>query len=323
MSTATALPAGSLIAGGMRAYFAPVDRTSTLPVPFDPVTMGRFALDTPPTGWWSAGGVLGFRRISTSTINPLWSGAPATVKTQARSAVGEELEFTFPAWSRIGMALSSGQQMLNLFVGTGSGNANASGPTATLVETLLPGSTATLLQLQVGTSVKAGDLVVVDVDYTGQTGYLGSGAAGAYVAAVPATIDLHAVRRTSFNVGRVLSVNGTLATLAAPLIAGAPTAAMKLTRLAGFADRAGGAFLQEWSGLFVLDGVQGDRLLLHYPRLQPSGSNAATENSETLASNVDRWRPAARLRALPVIDANDGTAAVCYRTYLPAPMRQV
>lgn len=322
MSTAIALNAGSLMTAGMRAYFAPVDRTGGFPTPFDPSTMGRFALDTPPAGWWSAGSVLGFRRASVSTVTPVWSGAPATIKTQVQAGVGEDVEFTFPGWSRIGMALSSGVEMLNLFVGTGSGNANPSGTAIASVEALLPGSTATLLQLQPGTAVRSGDLIVVDVDYTGQTGYLGSGAAGAYVKAAPQAIDLHAVRRASFNVARVLSVNGTLCTLAAPLLAGAPTTAMKLSRITGFVDRNGGAFLPEWSGLFVLDGLQGERLLLHFPRLQPAGAGAA-ETGETLAPGIGRWRPSAKLRALPIADANDGTPSVCFRTYLPAPMRQV
>lgn len=323
MSTTTALNAGSLLSlSGIRGYFAPVDRTGALPVPFDPSSMGRFALDTPPTGWWSAGTVLSFKRTSASTVTPVWSGAPATIKTQVQAGIGEDVEFTFPAWSRIGMALSAGVEMLNLFVSSGSSNSNPSGSASALVEALLPGSTALVLQLQPGSAVRAGDLVVVDVDYTGQTGYLGSGAAGAYIRTSPPTIDLHAARRASFNVARVLSVNGTMCTLASPLIAGAPTAAMKLSRISGFVDRAGGAFLPEWSGLFVMEGTQGDRLLLHFPRLQPTGAGAA-EESETLAAGVERWRPSARLRALPVTDANDGTPAVCFRTYLPAPMRQV
>ena len=322
MSAPSAVTARSLIASGVRAYFAPVDRTGALPVPFDPSAMGRFALDTPPAGWWNAGGVLGFKRSSASTVTPVWSGAPATIKSQVQSTVGEEVEFTFPAWSRISMALSAGVEMLNLFASTGAGNTGPSGGTAALVEALLPGSTATVLQLQTGSAVSAGDLVVVDVDYTGQTGFLGSGAAGAYMKSAPSTLDLHAVRRVSFNVARVLAVSGSSATLASPLIVGAPTAAMKLSRISGFVDRAGGSFLPEWSGLFVVDGVQGDRMLLHFPRLQPTGTGTP-ETSDTLAAGVERWRPSARLRVLPVTDANDGTASVCFRTYLPAPMRQV
>lgn len=317
-----ALVAGSLMSAGVRAWFAPVDRNSGLPAPFDPGSMGRFDLGTPPAGWLSAGSVLHLKRTAISAVTPVWSGTPATVKTQALGKVGEEVEFTLPAWTRVGMSISAGTEVLNLFLPAGSGGATPSGGTAALVETLLPGSTATVLQLQAGSSVQAGDLVVVDVDYTGQTGYLGSGGSASVVAAIPATVDLHLVRRVSLNVARVLSITGTAATLAAALPAGAPTTAMRLSRISGFTDRAGGAFLPEWSALFVLDGVQGDRVLLHYPRLQPTG-DAAREVSDTVAAGVERWRPAARLRALPVTDGNGGVSAVCFRTYLPAPMRQV
>lgn len=320
--TPTALAAGSLITNSVRAWFAPVDRTDSLPVPFNPASMGRFDPGTPPAGWWSAGTVLDLKRTAASRITPVWSGAPSTVKTQVLSAAGEEVEFTLPGWTRIGLSLSSGTEVLNLFLPAGSGTATPSGGTAALVEALLPGSTATVLQLQAGTSVQVGDLLVVDVDYTGQTGFLGSGGAGTYVASTPGSIDLHLVRRLSCNVGRVLSINGTAAILAAPLPAGAPAPAMRLSRLGGFTDRTGGSFLPEWSALLVLDGVQGDRILLHYPRLQPTGGGAR-EVHETLAPGVERWRPSVTLRALPIADANGNTPAVCFRTYLPAPMRQV
>lgn len=320
--TTTALAAGSLLTGSVHAWFAPVDRTASLPVPFDPSSMGRFNVSTPPAGWWSVGSVLHLKRTAASTVTPVWSGAPAMTKTQVSATVGEEVEFTLPGWTRVGLSLSSGTEVLNLFMPAGSGSATPSGGTAALVESLLPGSTATVLQLQVGSAVQVGDLVVVDVDYTGQTGFLGSGGAGTYVASAPASIDLHLVRRFSLNVGRVLSINGTAATLAAPLPAGAPATAMRLSRINGFTDRAGGAFLPEWSALFVLDGVQGDRVLLHYPRLQPTG-NATREVQETLAPSVERWRPTAKLRALPITDANGNAQAVCFRTYLPAFMRQV
>ena len=315
----TALAAGSLIASSVHAWFAPVDRTSGLPVPFNPASMGRFDLHTPPAGWCSAGRVLDLKRTATSAVTPVWSGAPAAVKTQVSATVGEEVEFTLPGWTRMGLSLSSGTEVLNLFMPTGSGSTTPSGGTAALVESLLPGSTATVLQLQVGSAVQVGDL---DVDYTGQTGFLGSGGSGTFVPSVPASIDLHMVRRFSCNVGLVLSINGAAATLAAPLPAGAPTTAMRLSRLSGFTGRTGGAFLPEWSALFVLDGVQGDRVLLHYPRLQPAG-DAAREVCDTLAPGVERWRPSAKLRALPITDANGNTPAVCFRTYLPAPMRQV
>ena len=319
--TTSALAAGSLITSSVRAWFAPLDRTGDLPIPFNPASIGRFDLHTAPAGWWNAGSVLDLKRAAASKVTPVWSGAPASVKTQVSANIGEEVEFTLPSWTRIGLALSSGTEVLNLFLPTGSGVTTPSGGTAALVESLLPGSTATVLQLQVGSAVQAGDLVVVDVDYTGQTGFLGSGGSGTYVPSSPSTIDLHMVRRFSCNVGLVLSVNGTAATLAANLPAGAPTGAMRLSRLNGFTDRMGGGFLPEWSALFVLDGVQGDRVLLHYPRLQPAG-DATREVRDILAPGVERWRPSVKLRALPIIDANGTTPAVCFRTYLPAAMRQ-
>ena len=322
-STATtALPAGALFAAGVRAYFAPVDRANTLPVPFDPASMGRFALDTPPPAWMSVGRVLNFERSSLSKITPVLSGAPATVKTQASTTLEEEVGCTFAGWTRLTAALSCGVQTLNLLM-TGSGsNAVATGGAALPAELLQPGSSASILQLAAGTAVRAGDMIAVDTDYAGASGYLGTGAAGTYVAGAPPVIDPHFIRRVSFNVALVLRVNGGAVTLAGPLPSGVPTAAMKVARCAGFVDCAGNAFLQEWSALFVCDGVQGDRLLLHYPRLQPAG-NSARETREALSPGVDRWRPAARFRALPILDANTGSAAVCFRSYLPAPMRMI
>ncbi len=318
----TAIAGVSLETSAMQAYFAPVDRTNAITVPFDPGSMGRFALNNPPLGWFSAGQVLGFKRTPQSTLTPVLSGAPAVAKVQTRTALAEEVQFEFSAWSRIGMVLSAGVQTMNLLATQPGANANSSGAAAAPAETLLSGSTASLLQLAAATTVQPGDIVVVDQDYTGQTGYLGTGAPGAYFVNVPSSIDADFIRRVSFNVSRVLTVASDVVTLAASLPAGNPASGMKVSRVMGFVDRAGGAFAPEWSGLFVLDGFQGDRLLLHYPRLQPAGGEPP-EVTTTLAPGVNRWRPAARLRALPVADSNDGAASVCFRSYLPAPMRLV
>lgn len=87
----------------------------------------------------------------------------------------------------------------------------------------------------------------------------------------------------------------------------------------GFLDREGGSFFHEWSALFVVDGVQGDRVLYHYPRLQIA--EGAAEEAVPLTGAMTMWRLAARFRALPVVDATDGEQALCFRSYLPA-MRQ-
>ncbi len=167
-----------------------------------------------------------------------------------------------------------------------------------------------------------GDLVVVDVDYAGATGFVGSGVSGGYVknAALIAG-DVDYVRRVSLNVGRVAAVNDGVATLGSALPAGVPTAGMKVSKVVGFCDREGGSFFQEWSALFVCDGEQGDRVVYHYPRLQAAAG--AAEAHEALAAPLERMRLAGSFRALPVKDANDGEAVVCFRSYLPAAMRAV
>jgi hypothetical protein len=91
--------------------------------------------------------------------------------------------------------------------------------------------------------------------------------------------------------------------------------------LVGFVDREGGGFFQEWSGLFCVDGEQGDRVIYHYPRLQAMQGSA--ESGELLAGTLERVRLAGAFRALPVKDASDGAMVVCFRSYLPGAMRAV
>lgn len=314
MSSSSVLAGGSLLAGDVRAYVAPVDRTTGLPVAFDPESMGRFDLSAPPIGWMGVGTVASLKRDVGESWKPVWSGAPATIQSQGRARVEETIEVVLPAWTRLAVALSSGMQTMNLL--------RATNGAAVPAEVVGNASTATVLHLPATTSVAAGDVLVVDVDYAGETGYMGSGVAGTYVATTPANPDVDFVRRVSFNVARVLSVNTGVVTLASALPAGVPNEGMKASVVEGFVDRNGGSFLQEWSALFVMDGFQGDRMLLHYPRLQPMGKGAA-ETSTEIAKGVTRWRPVAKLRALPVTDAVDGVRAVCFRSYLPAAMRQV
>ena len=96
---------------------------------------------------------------------------------------------------------------------------------------------------------------------------------------------------------------------------------MQVSPLVGFVDREGGGFFQEWSGLFCMDGEQGDRVIYHYPRLQAMQGSA--ETVEVLAAPLERVRLAGAFRALPVKDANDGATVVCFRSYLPGVMRAV
>jgi hypothetical protein len=227
------------------------------------------------------------------------------------------VEIEFATWGKLQMALSCGSQQMNLLETASAAAPNGSGGTAAAAVSLLPGSTASLLQVSDATAFTAGDLVSVDLDYAGQTGYVGSGVSGAYVRAV-ANVggDVNYIRRISLNVSRIVEVKDGVLQLETPLLAGAPVAGMKVSRLVGFVDREGGSFFQEWSGLFVLQGEQGDRVIYHYPRLQTM--RGAVEKRETLAAPLDRFRLAGAFRALPVTDANDGEKVLCFRSYLPA-----
>jgi len=91
--------------------------------------------------------------------------------------------------------------------------------------------------------------------------------------------------------------------------------------LLGFCDREGASFFQEWSALFVLEGEQGDRVLVHYPRLQAMQGSA--EALDSLSVPLERIRLAGAFRALPVKDTNDGETVVCFRSYLPAALREI
>ena len=94
---------------------------------------------------------------------------------------------------------------------------------------------------------------------------------------------------------------------------------MQVSVVTGLCDREGASFFAEWSALFVLEGTQGDRILFHYPRLQ--AMQGSSESATPLVAPLVTIRLAAAFRALPIKDAADGETVLCFRTYLPAPMR--
>jgi hypothetical protein len=304
----------------VRAYFAPVDRVHQLPTLFDPSVNGRFAANAPPWPWIDLGWIENFERKSTSKFGGLVTGSPGTTQFQVRETVDATVSLRFQAWSKLSMALAAGSQHMNLIVPVAGGSLNGSGSRGIAPVNLTAGSTATFLALAAADAAgfSAGSLVAVDVDYAGQTGYVGSGIYAAYAGSAAAVNnDPDYIRRVSFNVARVTSSSNTGLQLAQPLIAGIPTAAMRVQPLLGFVDREGGSFFQEWSALFAIDGEQGERILFHYPRLQSLGGPA--ETATALAPRLERIALSATFRALPVTDANDGEQVVCFRSFLPSP----
>jgi len=231
-------------------------------------------------------------------------------------------------WGRLQLTLASGSQQTNLLATAVGAAANGSGGLAAAAVPLVigSGSASTATSLNVGTAAAAGftvgDLVAVDVDYTGQVGYVGSGVSTAYVLSASAvSSDVNFIRRATLNVGVVTGIVSGELELGGPLPAGVPSAGMKVSRVVGFCDREGASFFQEWSALFVMPGAQGDRILFHYPRLQ--ALQGSSEVEEAMAAPLERVRLAGAFRALPVKDANDGEMVLCFRSYLPAALRAV
>jgi hypothetical protein len=321
-------PSVAPVARRVRAYFAPVNRAAGTPTLFDPARLGRFPLQTPPAPWLDLGWIAKFVRKSGTKVDALRAGAPAMAVAQVRTEVDASVALEFETWGKLQSALASGSQQTNLLATAAGAAPNGSGGLAAAPVPLLTGTgpASTASALNVGATAAAafspGSLVAVDVDYTGQLGYIGSGISAACVqsAAVVAN-DINYVRRVTLNVGVVASIANGILSLATPLPAGAPSAGMQVSQLAGFCDREGASFFQEWSALFVLPGTQGDRILYHYPRLQAMQSSA--EAAEPLATPLQTIRLAAAFRALPVRDANDGETVLCFRSYLPAPLRDI
>jgi hypothetical protein len=268
------MPALTPTARRIRAYFAPVDRTLGQPTVFDPSLSSDFLLDSPPAPWIDLGWIEGFERKSESKYGALAAGSPANVQFQVRESLDATVSLQFTSWTKLTMALATGSQHMNVVVAASpaSGNGNGSGSKGVApVGLASTGSTATFLAMAPGDAATfaAGSLVTVDVDYAGQTGFVGSGVSAAYVSnAAAVNSDSDYIRRVSFNVARVQSVSSTGLALSQPLIAGTPTSAMRVQRILGFVDREGGSFFQEWSALFVVPGDQGDRVIFYYPRLQ-------------------------------------------------------
>ncbi len=311
----------------VRAFFAPVARGAGMATVFDPAGIAGFDVDAPPAPWVDLGWCTGLVRKSGTKVGALTAGAPGVPVGQVRTEIEATVGCEFDSWGKLQLALSAGCQQMNVLAVQAGAAANGSGGTAVAAVGLTAGSgLTTATALDVGSAAAAGfavgDLVAVDVDYAGTTGFVGSGVSGGYVknaAAIGSDVDY--VRRITLNVQRVTGVAAGVLTLGGALIAGVPAAGMKVSKVAGFCDREGGSFFQEWSALFVADGEQGDRVVFHYPRLQAMGG--AAESRGVLTGPLARLKLAGSFRALPVKDANDGEMVVCFRSYLPGAMRVV
>lgn len=311
------------IARQTRAYFAAVDRVNGPTAVFDPSQQSGFELDSPPAPWIDLGWVENFERTSTSQIEGLAAGPAGAVSAQARHALGARVAFEFRDWGKLQMALAGGAEHMNVLATNPSASPAGSGGTPLSAVPLLAGSTAEELILGAGAvaGFAAGDLVACDVDYAQQIGYVGTGIAAAYVKN-PADVqqDANYVRRVTFNVAPVAQITSTSLVLAQALPGGVPAAGASVQQVIAFVDREGGAFLQLWSGLFVMEEESGGRVCFYYPILSPCTVKPAWQRESLVAIQkpIGEMALQASFTALPTIDANDSAVVLCYRSYFPA-----
>jgi hypothetical protein len=316
---ATWFSAPAPVARRARAYFAPVNRAAQLPALFDPTEQGSFGLSTPPAPWLDLGWIQDFARRPASKTAPVLTGIPAAPLEQVRETLQAQVSFQFLSWTKLTMALATGSQHMNLLAPATGAAPAADGAQAAAAMVPQTGSTATSILLSTSDVHKfsPGALIALDVDYIGQTGYVGAPVAGAYLRQALSDVDY--IRRVTFNVGFVAQVTSSGLTLAEPLPGGAPASGAKLQTLVGFVDREGGSFYQEWSALFLLEGGQGERIFFYYPRLQTM--TGAEESALPLNGKNPNGQARILLKvqflALPVTDPLDGERVVCYRSFLP------
>ena len=319
--TANWFSAPAPVARRVRAYFAPVNRTTQTPVLFDPAEQSGFGLDSPPAPWIDLGWIQGFVRRPGSKGAPILTGIPAATLEQTRETLEAQVSFEFLNWTKLTMALATGSQHMNLLAPATGAALAADGAQAASAVAVQSGSTASTVLLAATDAAKFthGSMIAVDIDYAGQTGFVGSPVAGAYVR--QALTDVDYIRRITFNVALVSQASSTGLTLAAPLPGGAPPSNAKLQAVAGFVDREGGCFYQEWLALFVMQGSQGERIFFHYPRLQTmaGAEETAIPLDSKHSSGPERVLLKGQFLALPVTDPLDGERVVCYRSFLPAP----
>jgi len=306
-------PAARLV----RAYAAPVDRSAGSITAFDPASYVNFNLDAPPAPWIDLGWVENFQRAAATRYIGLRSGPAANIALQYRTQPEARVEFDLLSWGKVQLALSSGTQQMNVLQEVVGKPPQPSGALAVAASAVAAGSTQSeiFLSAQDLALYAVGDIIAVDLDYNGETGYIGSGAPGAYLASPLEGPFIDLVRRVTFNVSRVCGTTSSSLLLAEPLLA-APTTSMSVQKVIAFVDREGSSFFQEWSGLFIVAPDSGGACCFYYPRLQPAAG--AAESKHELAAPLFSHRLHVNLCALPTTDQNDNETVLCYRSYMPA-----
>ncbi len=332
MSTSPLRAAMIPVTRQMRAYFAPVDRTTETPTVFDPGLCGAFALDLPPSPWLDLGWVENFERWYDTPTDVVRSGAKdATGWAISRTARGESgLQL-----SAVGQTADGSRRWVGAYECAGAGVGKCVAGTIRRNASTRSGGAAGIDRQRAGFWRGSGELVFRGLPDRGGRGLSttdwvcgigdrssvceqsGGCEAGCELCAASDVQCRASGGGHDYVCGTVAAASG-----------GVPPAGASAQVVVAFVDREGGSFFQEWSALFVAEEESGGRVCFYYPRLSPGSMRSPAgklvrEEFAVIEKPLSAISLRASFLALPYTDTNDGQSVLCYRSYFPAAMAAV
>ena len=327
--------------------------TTVGPQIYDLEVLAPFSELAPATGWSDLGFIDEFKFTPGSKIGSVNTGYRGATRARYRGEIGEKCSFTFRETSHLATKIATGAQVFNLLKTTSAaslvGPLSSSGTPAIAVAStgylatgLATGPTAGLPTLFVpagsGALFPAGTYIVCDQDYAGQSGYVGDSGAYVYPGAVTG-VDY--IRKTSDYVATVSSVLANVVSgqdaliLTKPFVGGGcnptPGATVytvpetspasrgaKVQAISGYTAREGGTYIKEWSAIFVMASVDGDQLMIYYPRLSPDSYQGVKDTTIEGITSIHTTGQMASMEALAFEDPLDGETVVRYTSYYPS-----
>lgn len=327
--------------------------TSVGPTIYDLEVVNRFSENTPPTGWFDMGWIDKFSLAPASKIGSVKSGYRMATRARYRGDVDEKCSFTFRESSRLAMKIATGVQVFNLLKTTASASlvgplsssgtaavaCGASGYVASGSVANYVGQPTLYVPAGSGASFAAGSFIVCDQDYVNQSGYVGDSGAWVFPGAVN---DVDYIRKTSDYAATVKAVVASTGSpsqdaliLTKPFVGGGcnPTPGgtvytqpelnpasrgAKVQAITGYANRNGGTYIKEWSGIFVKATEDGSQMLVYYPRLSPDTFAGLEEFTIDGITSMQEQGLKASMQCLAFDDPLDGETVTSYTAYFPS-----
>lgn len=326
--------------------------TSVGPTIYDLEVLAKFTETVPPAGWFDLGLIDKFTPAPASKIGSIKTGYRMATRARYRGDVDEKCTFTFRESSHLAMKIATGVQVFNLLKSTAaasligplssSGTAavacGASGYVAAGAVAGFVGQPVLYVPAGSGTTFPAGSFIACDQDYANQSGYVGDAGAWVFPGAVN---DVDYIRKTSDYVATVKAVVASVVAgqdaliLTKPFVGGgcstSPTAPVftvpelnpasrgaKVQAITGYANRNGGTYIKEWSGIFVKATEDGDQMLVYYPRLSPDGFGGYEDATIDGITSMTSQGQKATMQCLAFDDPLDGETVCSYTAYFPS-----